>query len=151
MIRVLYHRHLFTLREQLGEFIIFDFYILLTFGCSPNPASFQATASTSPGTWRCKIAGRINSKKIDSSGPKRSIGFRNVSHESPSGEQVANTPPGNHFRASCSADLAFRTFQCADIRCRDREQTQQLWCPLDPSSSLRTSIHPDWWGGWLIA
>jgi hypothetical protein len=151
MIRVLYYRHLFILREQLGEFSIFDFYSLLTSGCGPNPASFQATASTSPGTWKCTIAGGVNSKKIESSGPKRSIAFRNASHQSPSGEQVANPPPGNRFRASCSADLAFRTLQCADIRCRDREQTLQLWCPLDPSSSLRTSIHPDCRGAWLIA
>jgi hypothetical protein len=107
----------------IGELSIFDFYSLLTSGCGPNPLSFQAKASTSPGTWKCTIAGGVNSKKIESSGPKRSIAFSNASHESPSGEQVTNTPPGNRFRASCSCslDLAFRTFQCADIRRRDRE------------------------------
>jgi hypothetical protein len=114
---VLYHRQLFALRDQLEEFSNFDFYGLLASGCGPNTASFQTAASISQGTWKCTIAGGVNSKKIRSGWPKKSIASRDGSHESPPREQVTNMSPGNRFSVSCScsAVLTFRTFQRAVI------------------------------------
>src|ERR1700733_12884133 len=106
---VLYHLQLFALRDQLEEFSNFDFYGLLASGCGPNSASFQTAPSTSPGTWKCTIAG-VNSKKIRSGRPKKSVAFRDGSRERPPREQVTSMSPGNRFSVSCScsAVLTFR-------------------------------------------